>query len=556
MRRLASRAGCLAGALATCWSAAAAASGPLEYPDNGSASFSRGGAWLAVGTDPIATHYNPAALATGRGGISLEQNLAFNKVCFDRRNPGNEFTGPAQGQDEEEPTVIYRPVCNKFADAPRYVPSLSVSFRLAPRVGVGFAIVPPAAYGSRRGEFPDMVDGYNTRTGETVRIPAPWRYQVLENNSTILLPTLSAGFEVFDGFRLGAGFIWGFALIESESAGVSTVNPADVGDHADDDSRTKFNASDKFVPGVVASVHYSVARNVDVAGWFRWIDAVRTRDTEVTILGNYYRDDLSDVNEICKAKEYDEQACEGQAVRNEFGRDLEEDESRKKQYFFRFKIPMEARIGFRYHQPRGAAPPEGVPTRDPLRDDIWDIELDLSWSNNSDADTIEVRFPQNERDGTGVLIVNPVGRLPPNSDRRLGYKDSFGARLGGQYNVIAEKLGLLAGTWIETAAVEAENLNLSPVAAMRGGVGGGVVLRQDRFDFHIGYQRHWNAGLDNRGNGNIRSGAGTVSRGDPPGEFRIGGPEGENEFRTYHAVNGGKVVQSANVFTLGGIYRF
>lgn len=536
---------------------AARASGPLEYPDNGSAAFSRGGAWLAVGTDPIAAHYNPATLATQRGGVSLEQNLAFNKVCFDRRNPGNEHTGPAQGTDDEA-IVIYRPVCNRFADAPRYVPSLSLAARLSPKIGVGFAIVPPAAYGSRRGEFPAMVDGYNTNTGATVPVPAPYRFNVLENNSTVLFPTFSVGVEVAPRVRLGLGFVSGFALIDVETVGMSTVNPADQGDHAGDDSRSRFQTRDLFVPGVVVGAHWSATRNLDVAAWYRWLDSVRATDTKVTVLGNYYKDNLSGVNPVCKEKVYDEQKCQDQSVKNVFS--PEENSAHADEFSFRLKFPMEARVGVRWHEPRAAASvPAEIPVRDPLADDVWDVELDVSYTRSSGAGTVEVGFPSNPN-GTGVLIVKPVGKLPPNSDRSYGYEDTWGARLGGQYNVLRSKLGILAGTWVETAALEDDELNLQPVAALRGGFGGGVVVRQDRFDFHLGYQRHWNEGFDNRGDGSALGTAGTVSRAPAspgePSEFFVGGPRGDEEFRTYHAVNGGKAVQSANVFTLGGIYRF
>ncbi len=535
----------------------AQASGPLEYPDNGSAAFSRGGAWLAVGTDPIAAHYNPAALATQGGGVSLEQNLAFNKVCFDRRNPGNELTGPAQGTDDEA-IVVYRPVCNRFADAPRYVPSLALSARLGSRVGVGFAIVPPATYGSRRGEFPDMVSGYNVNTGATVDVPAPYRFNVLENNSTVLFPTFSIGVEVAPKLRVGAGFVWGFGIIDVESAGMSTVNPADKGDHAGDDSRSRFETKDLFVPGVVVGAHWSLTRNLDLGAWYRWLDGVRSHDTKVTVLGNYYKDNLSGVNPVCKEKTYDEMKCQNQSVSNVFSPKTRPEHA--DDFAFTLKFPMEARLGVRWHEPRAGAEVEAaVPVRDPLADDLWDVELDVTYSKNTDASTIEVDFPARS-DGTGVITVNPVGKLPPNSDRRMGYEDTWGARLGGQFNAIRSKLGILAGTWVETAALEDSELNLQPVAALRGGFGGGVVVRQDRFDFHVGYQRHWNQGFDNGGDGEALATAGTVSRppASPgePSEFFLGGPRGADEFRTYHAVNGGKVVQSANVFTLGGIYRF
>src|SRR5688572_10800634 len=84
------------------------ASNPLEYPDNGTAAFSRGGAWLATGTDPIAVHYNPAAIATQSSGFSLDVLFAYQSVCFQRRNPGNEPTGPIQESNDTETLVAGR----------------------------------------------------------------------------------------------------------------------------------------------------------------------------------------------------------------------------------------------------------------------------------------------------------------------------------------------------------------------------------------------------------------------------------------------------------------
>jgi hypothetical protein len=105
-------------------------------------------------------------------------------------------------------------------------------------------------------------------------------------------------------------------------------------------------------------------------------------------------------------------------------------------------------------------------------------------------------------------------------------------------------------------------LNISPVPAARGGFGGGIVYRHGNMDFSAGYQRHYSMGLDNKGDGALKAGAGTAQGGVV---FRVGGgcepptptcPSEEQQFRTYHAVNGGRVEQSADVFTLGAVYRF
>src|SRR4029079_1025732 len=116
---------------------------------------------------------------------------------------------------------------------------------------------------------------------------------------------------------------------------------------------------------------------------------------------------------------------------------------------------------------------------------------------------IEVRFA--EINGQGAQTIVPVGKVPPNADRWNGYIDSYGIRFGGQGNVIQDKFGLRAGTWLETRSQDPAWLQLGVVGGMRGGFGGGVVFRQDFIDISIGYQHHWSNILDNGGNGAMRS---------------------------------------------------
>jgi len=523
----------LAIAALTATAGRAHASGPLEYPDNGSASFSRGGAWLATATDPIAAHYNPAGLVTQSSGASLEMNFAFNKVCFDRRNPGDAPTGPNQATNDTPGTPEYRPACNNHNGYPRFVPSAALAYRYSETLAFGFAIVPPAAYGTAEGEWSPSERGVNPATGEVVSVPSPYRFMTVGNNSTILFPTLSAATS-FGDLRVGAGFIWGFALIDVESFGISRVSPLDQGDHLADDSRSRLKTDDLFMPGFVLGTLWSATPNIDVAGWFRWVDYVRTTQGEVDITTRYY-------------------------VGANPPKKITGDDFR----MFEFPLPPELRLGVRFHVPRAKPGPKinpstfdvepepsGFSTRDPLRDDVFDVELNGSYTFNAANDRIKIRFIKGAA-GEAVRPVDP-GYLPPNADRPTGYKDSIGIRLGAQYNAIANKLGLRAGTWVETAAADDAYLNVSPVPALRGGYGGGVVLRQNHFDFQLGYQYHWSAGMDNHGNGALRAGAGVRDI----DAFRLGQDPLEQQFRSYHSVNGGRVTQSAHVFTLGGIYRF
>src|SRR5215470_11830460 len=125
------------------------ASNPLEYPDNGSAAFSRGGAWLAVANEPIATHYNPAGLAIQGSGFSIEQQLNFQHVCYDRHGPDGTPEAP-----RTPGPLQYKPACDSRGGFPTTIPSISLAWRVSKKLGIGIAVVPPAAYGNSDEQYP------------------------------------------------------------------------------------------------------------------------------------------------------------------------------------------------------------------------------------------------------------------------------------------------------------------------------------------------------------------------------------------------------------------
>jgi hypothetical protein len=186
---------------------------------------------------------------------------------------------------------------------------------------------------------------------------------------------------------------------------------------------------------------------------------------------------------------------------------------------------------------------------------VFDVELDASYTVNSSGAVSQVRFPQSAS-GKAVVAFAPTGFIPPNTDRDFGYKNTIGVRLGGQYNVLSDKLAIMSGGWFETAAADDEYLNTAPVPAMRGGFGGGILLRQKPIDFVIGYQRHLSKEMDNGGNGATHANAGAPVGAGKDASFAIGQPPADLQFRTAQAVNGGRLTHSANVFTLGAVFRF
>jgi hypothetical protein len=532
----------------------ARASNPLEYPDNGSASFSRGGAWLAVGNEPIATHYNPAALATQSSGFSLEQQLNFPHTCFDRRGPANTVTGPA---DPRAPIYEYRPVCSGRGSFPNTIPSIAIVWRASDRLAVGVAVVPPATYGNAAGAFPVLANGFDTKAHRTVLLPAPYRYQQLEQQSTILFPTLGIGYAVTKHLWLGAGFVSGIGIINTSTAAVTNLGQDDsLGDHMVDDSLSSLGTEDLFVPGVIVSLHWSLRPELDVSIWGRWMDAIRSSHGVLDVTQQPF-DGNGQLNPPCAGAPSPSGGTSygGCSANQSVPNHLEGAVTH-----FEYPIPPELRWGVRFHQPRTrsrAAFDEARIVRDPLHDDLFDVEVDQSLTLNSQAGTILVRFPESE--GKGTIPTNPTNvPVPPNADRPTGYKDSLGIRVGGQWNTVRDLFGIRAGGWLETRSQDPTLLTIAPVGATRFGFGGGLVVRYHFMDVSIGYQRHLSAGLDNGGNGRLRAPAAIRSAptfdlgAEPPSVAAVD----RRQFRSVHAVNGGSVSFDAHVFTLGGVVRF
>lgn len=545
----------LAGGL-TAFAVASSASAlnPLEYADNGANQFSRGGAWLATASSPIAVHYNPAALATQASSMSVNARVAYQSLCFDRVDL-DPNTGQPIEQNGSAPNTAYKNVCNRRDTFPMTIPSVSMVWRVSSKLGVGMAIVPPAAYAINNDAFPPTapVTFTDRKTGQksTVQGPAPYRFMTMDNQSTILFPTLSLGYEIAKGFRIGVGFISGIAVINVKTGSFTILGADATKDDADKSAASHVIAQDYFMPGAVVSMHWSATPTLDLALWGRYVDGVRATTGYLEVQTNYYRRQAYDaLAPICTGNP---NSCGAQAISNVYG-DADFD-------LFKYNYPPpEVRLGIRYHHPREGGASSGSdlkPIRDPLHDDVFDVEINGSYTWNSYANEIAVRFKE-DSGGLGAHVA-PQGNLPPNADVPTGFKDSVGIRLGGQYNVIQDKLGLMGGTWVETQSQNPRLLNISQAGPLRGGVGGGLVLRQDFIDFTFGYQYQWSAGLDNGGHGLLRAPVGADSGGDgfstldEPRDIRA---VDRREFRTPYVVNGGRMTQHAHAFALGTVIRF
>ena len=448
-------------------------------------------------------------------GAYLGAQLMMRSHCFDRRGEDGQPVSPGQS--------LNPPPSEVCADTPPFPnPQLAVSWHFHKRWAIGLGVGGPHAHGNI--EWPDVVkyDGANVTNADH---PAPNRYLLLNNNAIAIFPVLSAGFAITRQLSVGAGFVWGFAsldfanMAESVSSSLGTPQP----DEFTRDIKANLSGFDAFVPGFVVSALWSAHQRFDVSAWYRFSDAIKTK-IDLHAQSNYYK--------------------QGGAVNESAINNPANITDVKEAGTFKLAIPMEARLGFRYHHPRAQRSrpqrwitKQGGYARDGMSQDLFDIELDLTWSHNSAVDEIEIQMkPGIEINGTlnGATI-------PENADVPHQWKDVIGIRLGGEYVPIPDFLALRAGAFFESKGVDDEYLNLDFHLAERIGVAGGLTVRVSRVDISAAYQHTFFGTLDNGGQGKVR----TVSGGD-----------GTPDSRTRQTVNGGSASSSLNEVSLGVSVHF
>jgi long-subunit fatty acid transport protein len=524
------RVGGLGAALALlCTAGSAAASSALESPDGGVVQIGRGAAWFVRADDPTAAFFNPAAMAFQASGVHLGAELMFQDRCFTRQapggvpvSPGNNYPGPGtppSGKTVPPPAAT----CAKGGLFPN--PQIGGVFRITDSFALGVAVLGPHAYG--KNEWPETLPFTNS-FGAAVSQPAPQRYSLISANALLLFPTISAAYAPMDNLSFGAGIILGIATLEFSNFAESLRNDHSTPDNFNGDLHTNLKGKDLFVPGFILSTLWMPSKNLDLSAWYRWQDSVKTTSADLTTQANYWQPNG------LKAAMTADTSLPGIGT-------------------VKLNIPMEAKIGVRYHQPRegGARPAWATksPTRrvrDPMSEDMFDVELDFTWANDSAIDQLYLSFP----DGQKINLGGATANLPTNGNIPHHFKDVVGVRLGGDFVVLPNRLSLRTGGFFETKGQDDAYIGLDFDAAIRAGVGGGASVRVGPVDISAAFQHTFYGTLDNGGTGNVHALSGDK---DSCPVLPI---EGKTCFRSQQAVNGGKLTASMNEIGLGATVRF
>ena len=497
-----------AAALATLVATPALASTALDSPDAGVLQVGRGGAWLARADDPLAAYFNPAAMPLYGSSVHVGVHVMIQQRCFERRDPSGQPVSPGNGLPPPEGEV-----CAETEPFPN--PQVAAVIRPIPELAIGLALLGPHASGSNT--WPETVEGPDGRLQ-----PSPQRCLLVRSEATLAWPTISVGFRVHEQFSIGAGFVWGFGVARFTSF-TEAVSP-DPRDEfeAHGEVKATIETEDLFIPGWVASVHWQPTERFDVSGWFKWQDALEG-SADLLLQSNYWRS--------------------GGSPRDEDGPLFSAEQRpttthKKDAGSVRIPIPPEARLGMRYHHLRDEVAAKGDArartTRDPMVDDLFDVELDLTWAHNSVIDNVEIRFPGQ------IPVVGTPGTVPENGDVPHEYDDVLGVRLGGEFVPVPGVVAVRVGGFFESKAQDAEYLNVDFHGGMKGGIGAGFTLRANWLDISVAYQHTFYGTLDNEGAGAVQGLSGDRSTGS----------------RTRHAVNGGKITSSLDEIAIGGTARF
>jgi long-chain fatty acid transport protein len=415
-------------------------------------------------------------------------------------------------------------------------PQVAFVWRVTPDLGIGLAVLGPHAVGGT--EYPETVP-YTDSFGNAAEQPFAGRYLVTQGDSVLVLPTISAGYAVTDWLSVGAGFIWGIATLEYSNFSEALSPAPGVGQQPSDsffdhgDVKATLKATDAFIPGFVIGGLAEVTSRLDVGFWFKWMDAVDS-DADINTESRYWQGNGKKNDQPCLPSE---------------APDCNITDPEDKEGHLHFPTPMEARLGVRYHHPRPGIRPrwaqraDGGRVRDPLSEDLFDIEVDFTWANNSAVDTLELRFPGRGGLEGAEIPVNgtPGGVIPGNADVPHEWKDVFGVRLGGDFVVLPNVLALRAGGFVETKGQDDKYLNLDFHVGEKVGLGGGATVRLGPVDISAAFQHTFYGDIDNNGVGAI---------------FGLSGDATTSANRTRQTVNGGVLTSSLNEVALGGTLRF
>jgi len=356
------------------------------------------------------------AKGLGRGGAMMSSAQSTDAL---RYNPARLGLGPrwSVGSDTQihfsdicfkresapNPGPAFPEVCNE--GDPGIIPQLNGQWRIGKRFGLGLGFLPPPGTASL--EFGDDKTGNFSSNGKSV--PSPARYTIVKSENTAFFNTLGVGGGT-DKFRMGVSLGWGVFILNNIafSAGLP-------GDASAFDVRSGLAGVDLFVPrGTLA---------FDAEPWKGiTLSSVSTVTQDVRAKGALF------LSGVSAGMPYS-QKVSGVEIEQPMG--------------------WETGVGARYAKSR------------------WDLELNLVYLANSHVKDVVIDIPKDARIKglMGTLDGKDISELQERQTIARRWQNQWLIRLGGDYDMIADRLTVRAGLSRESGGVEhgyeaVDNLNV------------------------------------------------------------------------------------------------
>lgn len=440
----------------------------------------RGGAVAARPSNPTTVLQNPAGLTELEGDqLMLDFDTAFHDMCFtpygyygwgiylpDSRS-AQEVQDAKRSEFGDPTSNAYSgrhldKVCNSAPIGP--IPNTSFAYHLTDRLSLGFGFLAPVVVAGSQfgGKDGTIAAGSGAR-------PTPTRYQLINAELMFgLSGNVALAYKIIPQLSVGVGL-----QVQSGSGRTNAVMARTAGTSPANDMYVSVAAHDYFMPALTFAVLAKPIPRVTLTGMFMWQDGLHGSG-DVTFTTNTYHQGANG-SEFVPLKN---DPIDLKAV------DVE--------------LPWSATFGARYAQPL-----PGATSSDPLDSEIWDVEVDATY-------TFLPNRGRNNRVDVGEEIVLEVARANgvPQEPLRVEQQDieqfsvdshqknSVAVRVGGTYNVMPSKLAVSAGGFWETRGVDPAYANIDAFAFGRVGVGLGLQLRFGSIDLSAGYAHIFSETLD------------------------------------------------------------
>ncbi|MBL0220623.1 MAG: outer membrane protein transport protein [Myxococcales bacterium] len=462
----------------------AAHAGGLFLPGSGATSTSRAGAAITSADDGEALSVNPAGLAKTTGWtITISTAFIRYFMEFTRRgtyDDASDITSAYEGQpygtvenDPKPPLGI-----GKFQPIPVVAVVSDLGGKIC-NLRVAAGLYAPSGY-----PFRDMSQGYKFPSaadpGDPAIAPPPTRYDILQQESKLLLPTVAASYRILPTLDVGARFTAG--NLESKSVVAVWGTPVNVTESVRQDSLFTAEVKDSFIPAFGIGVNFRPTPNIEVGAVYNSPFVIRAKGTAQSVKGPGVS-----TNTSLGPVPDDMVSC---ATGGTF---------EKQKACISLELPQNATIGARY---------KFLGANDTLK---GDVELNVNWENWGSS------CAHNKSDGSLVdpectsptqykividsgLYMNDVNGNPDTFSQPLeknflnyGLKDTFSFRLGGSYHLpIGQGLApneviLRAGIAYDTRAAKTGWLRTNLDGAARTTLAVGGAYKAKRFQVNAGF---------------------------------------------------------------------